>query len=154
MRIRKYEPRDRAACLAVCRSAVPKFIGECEIPLFEAFLDKLPGPYFVAEVGSEAADGQVIACAGYALSADQQIATLCWGLVHVAHHGTGVGRRLLEARLTAIRGTPGVRRIELGTSQHTFDFFAKFGFETVDICPDGFAPGLDRYDMRLLLTGD
>ncbi len=147
MRIREYEPRDRGACLAVCRSAVPKFIGECEVPLFEAFLDKLPGPYFVVEDGA----GQVIACAGYALAPEKRSATLCWGLVHADFHRTGVGRRLLEARIDAIRREAGIDQIELGTSQHTAAFFAKFGFVTFQIRPDGFAPGLDRYDMRLTL---
>lgn len=147
MRIRTYEPRDREGCLSVCRSAVPHFIAPHEVGLFEAFLSKLPGDYLVIE-----SDGRIIACGGYAIEPEKRTATLCWGLVEVARHGGGVGRLLLQTRLDAIRRTPDVDAVELGTSQHTAGFFKRFGFELVRITADGFAPGLDRHDMRLDLA--
>jgi hypothetical protein len=39
--------------------------------------------------------------------------------------------------------------VQLGTSQHSKEFFARFGFQTTRVTPDGYAPGLDRYDMTL-----
>lgn len=45
----------------------------------------------------------------------------------------------------------GVGRVKLNTSQHTQGFYARFGFETEAVTPDGYAPGIDRWDMVLTL---
>jgi len=58
---------------------------------------------------------------------------------------------LTEARIAAARGTPGVARGILNTSQHTQGFYARFGFEAEKVTPDGYAPGIDRWDMVLKL---
>ena len=97
----------------------------------------------------EDAGGEVVAVGGVAVEGDK--ATLCWGLVHADHHGTGLGRWLLELRLGWLRDDPAVRRVDLCTTQHAFGFFAHFGFEVVAEERDHFAPGLDRIDMVLAL---
>lgn len=66
-------------------------------------------------------------------------------------HGQGLGRRLMEARLTAISASGGISRVTLGTSQHTKQFYLRFGFVPVDVTPDGYGPGIDRWNMVLLL---
>ena len=37
--------------------------------------------------------------------------------------------------------------IELNTTQKTFKFYEKFGFDVIKITPNYYAKGLDRYDM-------
>ncbi len=39
--------------------------------------------------------------------------------------------------------------IQLDTSQHTYRFFERFGFNVKQISKNGYGEGLDRYDMIL-----
>jgi len=143
---RPYTPAEREACVAVCRSVVPTYVAPQEVEDFERFLDTLEVygcRYGVVCRG----EGPVIAVGG--LGVEGEVATLCWGLVHTDHHKTGVGRWMLETRLGWAREDPKVTRVELCTTQHTYGFFARFGFEVDRTQKDHFAPGLDRYDMVL-----
>ena len=96
-------------------------------------------------------DGRIVGCGGHAVEADRVSVALCWGMVDNGLHGQGLGRVLTEARIAAARATPGVGRVKLNTSQHTQGFYARFGFETEKVTPDGYAPGIDRWDMVLTL---
>lgn len=147
MRLRDYTPADRAACLAVFDSNVPEFFVTAERDPYSAFLDALPGPYFVLENESDA----VVGCAGYALEPDTTEAHLCWGMVRRERHRTGLGRLLFEERLARIRADGLADVVGLDTSQHTRSFYEQYGFVTERVVPDAYAPGLDRCDMRLEL---
>lgn len=148
--VHPYTEAHRSACVAVCQSTVPHYTRPHEVADYEAFLDTLD-VYGCRYVVVENAVGEAVAVGGVAIEGDK--ATLCWGLVHADHHKTGLGRWLLELRLGWLREEPAVRRVELCTTQHTFGFFAHFGFEIVAEERDHFAPGLDRIDMVLVLTG-
>lgn len=134
----------RDACVDVFDSNVPDYFLPSERAQFEAFLDDLPGPYFIGESG-----GRVVACGGIALSDEGGRADLCWGMVHRSLHRRGLGRRLTRHRVEEARGLPEVRQIALQTSQHTKDFYRSLGFEVVEVDPDGFGEGMDRLHMRL-----
>ncbi|HEX2080597.1 MAG TPA: GNAT family N-acetyltransferase [Longimicrobium sp.] len=146
MRVREYTRADRDACLAVFDSNVPAYFVAAEREAFAAFLDGLPGPYLVVEDGA----GAIVGCGGYAIAPETRTADLCWGMVARGRHGTGLGRLLLDARLDGIRADPRVDAVALNTSQHTRGFYERRGFVTERVVPDGFAPGLDRCDMRLV----
>lgn len=148
MRVRDYTTADRSACLAVFDSNVPEFFVPAEREEFAAFLDALPGPYLVAE--DEA--GRVLGCGGYAVTPGTTTADLCWGMVRRERHGTGLGRLLLDARLERVRADARADAVALKTSQHTRAFYERVGFHTERVISDGFAPGLDRCDMRLFLA--
>lgn len=143
--VRPYTAADRAACLAVYDSNVPAYFLPEERPAYAAFLDALPGPYLVLE----AEDERVVACGGYAVKPGTTTADMCWGMVVQDLHRTGLGWQLLQARLARVRADPGVTDIALNTSQHTWRFYARVGFQTERITPDGYAGGLHRYDMRM-----
>ena len=143
---RPYTAADREACVAVCRSVVPAYVHPHEVPDFEGFLDTLED-YGCRYVVVSRGGGPIIAVGGVAI--EGEVATLCWGLVHADHHKTGLGRWLLETRLGWLQGDLRVARVELCTTQYTFGFFARFGFEVVATETDHFGPGLDRVDMVL-----
>jgi len=142
--VRPYEARDRDACLALFDGNTPVFFDGSERGDFAGWLDRLAAPYQVIE-----RDGRIVACGGHAVEADGRTASLCWGMVDRSLHGTGLGRRLTEARIAAARAVPGVTAMRLDTSQHTEGFYRRFGFTTQAMTKDGFAPGIDRYEMRL-----
>lgn len=145
MPMRDYAPADREKCLAVFDSNVPRYFRPHERPEFEAFLGALPGPYFVIEDD----DGEVIGCGGYAFAREDGTADLCWGMVHRAHHGQGFGRLLLRERMARLTADPRATGVNLHTSQHTRGFYENLGFAIRQVVADGYAPGLDRVDMRL-----
>jgi predicted GNAT family N-acyltransferase len=146
--IRPYRAEDREACLTLFDGNMPRFFDESEREGFVAWLDDqaLHWPYLVIE-----RDDQIVACGGHAVQPDGSSVAMCWGMVGNALHGQGLGRALTEARLAAARATPGVRRVVLDTGPYTHSFYARFGFKTVKVTPDGYAPGMDRWDMELKL---
>lgn len=146
---RPYRASDRAGCLAVFDSNRPRYFTAEERPLFERFLDALPGPYFVIEEGN----GVILACGGWATEETGRIASFCWGMVRQDRHGQGLGRQLTVARLASIRADPRIGRVRLDTSQHTRGFYAGMGFQVLSVEADGYAPGMDRCEMELDLSG-
>ena len=146
--VRTFSSADKEACLAVFDSNRPTFFSAGERPLFSAFLDRLPGPYLVLENAA----GQVVACGGYAVDAEEASASFCWGMVARSLHGQGLGRRLSLARLEGIREDPRVKRVRLDTSQHTTGFYERLGFTVTDIQRDGYQPGMHRCEMEWIIN--
>ena len=145
---RPYRADDREACLALFDGNTPRFFDASER---EGFVDYLQATAFEHAYQVIERDGRVVACGGHAVEPDMISVALCWGMVDNGLHRQGVGRALTEARIAAARATPGITRVILNTSQHTQGFYARFGFETVKVTPDGYAPGIDRWDMVLRL---
>ncbi|MND93430.1 acetyltransferase [compost metagenome] len=148
VRSRAYCIEDRLACLAVFDSNVPHFFALQERPDYIEFLasEVLERPYLVVQDGKE-----IIGCGGLKVIAEKKTAFLSWGMVASKYHGKGVGRFLAEARLDLAKTIPEVEAVTLNTSQHTRRFYEKFGFVSTSVTPDGYAPGLDRWDMILKL---
>jgi N-acetylglutamate synthase-like GNAT family acetyltransferase len=142
MIFRKYQLNDRDVCLELFRSNTPKFFAAYEEQEFREYLEH-PEFYFILENPS------ILGCGGYALVEAQ--AFLTWGMIHNSQHGTGAGKRLLLERLNLITQHSEAKEVLLDTSQHTFGFFEKLGFVTMKLTEDGYAPGLNRYDMKLVL---
>lgn len=142
--IRDYLPRDREVCLALFESNCPKYFGQAE---FQEFADWLDTPdrltYSVIELNA-----QVVACGGLYLSDDQDHVGLAWGMVRRDMHGQGLGRMLAEFRLRRMSELYRNMEQRLATSQLTFRFYEKLGFEIIKVTENGFAPGIDRYDMK------
>jgi ribosomal protein S18 acetylase RimI-like enzyme len=147
MRIRPYQPSDRAACLAVFHSNTPDFFLPVEEADFTAFLDRMPGPYLVVEE-----DDEIVACGGHAVNAVTGVATLCWGMVARAHQRRGLGRALLRARLANLADHPEAKVVRLDTSQHSRGFFEREGFVVQQTIQDGYDPGLDRCKLERILN--
>jgi len=153
MTFRDYKPSDRAACLELFNSNMPKFFDPVELPLYEGWLDALDKGekvfdknraehYFVAEK-----DGKIVACGGLCIRAEKDFASMAWGMVDNSLHKQGLGKAFLEFRIKTVgERYPGFG-IELDTTQHSFGFFEKFGFRTTKITENSYAPGMHRYDM-------
>ncbi len=141
---RPYAAADREACLALFDSNAPRFFDPSERAGFERFLDEMLWPYQLIE-----REGRVVACGGHAMEPDGRTVSLCWGMVEQGLHRQGLGRRLTEARLAAARAEPGASSVRLDTGQHTTGFYERFGFVIERVVRDGYAPGSDRFDMRL-----
>ncbi len=152
LEIRAFDTRDREACLKLFDSNTPQFFAPHERAEFEAYLSDLEerGPnaeYLVLEM-----DGKIVACGGYYVA--DGTAGLAWGLVGRDQHREGFGTQLLLERLRRIARVPNASEVVLDTTRQSKGFFERFGFEVVNITPDGYGAGLDRVDMRLELSRD
>jgi N-acetylglutamate synthase-like GNAT family acetyltransferase len=81
----------------------------------------------------------------------EEVAALTWGMVRRDLHRQGIGRDLLHYRLKAIRADGRAKVVRLRTVPLVQEFFARQGFDVVDVVPNGYGPGLDRVTMALQL---
>lgn len=147
MTLRPFEASDLALCRAIFDSNTPKFFAKTEREEFEAFLNNLPGPYSILED-----NGVIVGCGGWAKHRDaRDVAVLCWGMIDQSRHRHRWGTELLRRRLEQVHAA-GYQTVEMSTSQHSFDFFRKFGFEERRRIANGYAPGIDLIELRLRLT--
>jgi len=153
--IRTYLPEDRASCLKIFKSNCPKYFDISELNDFEiwlngqdhqkmAYRNSKVENYFVIQN-----DDDVIGCGGYYIVPDTPKAGMAWGMIHHDFHKQGLGQILFRFRLDEIKKTYPRNDISLCTSQHTFRFYERFGFKVTKITNDGFAKGIDKYDMLL-----
>jgi ribosomal-protein-alanine N-acetyltransferase len=154
MNIRLYQPKDKKACIEIFKSNMPRFFATSELPEFELWIDALgvgkeshkgkgAEQYFVIEIMNE-----IVGCGGYAKISDDEV-TLTWGMVAQSLHGKGVGKKLLEYRLDAIKSLFPTASVALDTTQFSYGFFEHLGFKITGIIKDFYGQGLDRYDMKL-----
>ena len=142
MNIRKYESGDIDSVISIFRSNIPKYFGPEEEPGLRDFLSGDVENYYVLEL-----DGKVVGAGGIELNEDDTV-SLCWGMVHNDHLGTGLGKLLTEYRMERSQEVFGDKPMVNSTSQHTEGFYKKLGFVTVEHKPDGFGPGIDICRMR------
>jgi GNAT superfamily N-acetyltransferase len=145
--VRRFEEEDTSACVALMRGNTPEFFTDAELSEFSVWLASRTSPYFVVQD----ADGRLAACGGYFLDAGGLSAGLTWGMVARGRHRQGIGSLLLHARLQSLI-EDGVTEVRLDTSQLSSAFYERHGFIVISVQPDGYRPGLDRWDMQLRLT--
>lgn len=155
MTIRPYYPQDHEGCLLIFDSNIPCYFAIHEREQFEfwlrgqdegipAYAETKAEHYYVAEQ-----DGELVACGGFSIVKDKPVANMTWGMVARRMHGQGMGRQLFQYRIDKIASLYHGHTIRMDTSQHTYPFFEKFGFEVTGITENSYAPGLHRYDMVL-----
>ncbi len=153
MLIRPYTPADRQPCIEIFKSNMPNFFAPHELGDFENWLTAKDNTqiayksneseyYYVVEL-----DKQIVGCGGFYIPKSNAEARMAWGMVENRFHKKGIGRAFLEYRINQIRLINPEISIALDTTQHSFPFFEKIGFNVTKIQKDTYAPGLDRYDM-------
>lgn len=156
--VRKYHAADRPYCIAIFNSNCPGYFDPSELKGLERWLngmDKNEISYSNAEAAHFYViehESKVIACGGFYIAKETQRANMVWGMVHNELHLKGLGKELLLYRLEQIQELYPQSEVILDTSQHTFRFFEKLGFEVVNIVKEGYGKDLDRYDM-IKITG-
>lgn len=68
-------------------------------------------------------------------------------MIHRDYHKQGLGQKITEYRLRLMHNKYPHLDHRVETSQHTVGFYESMGFKTEHIIPDGFAKGLDKYEM-------
>lgn len=151
--IRTYVPRDRTSCLEIFKSNCPQYFDLSELNDFKIWLTgqdhqktayrntKIENYYVIQK------EEELIGCGGFYVASDTPSASMAWGMIHHDFHKQGLGQLLFQFRIDEIKKAYPKNDILLNTSQHTFRFFERFGFEVTKITADGFATGMDKYAM-------
>ena len=153
MNIRPYRKQDQKACLEIFDSNCPTFFDPSERLLFNNWLTNIgqdipprenmnPYYYYVAEER-----GELIAAFGFYGLKNTNEARLSWGMVRRDRHGEGIGTAIFQYRFNAVKKTMPNHQLKLDTSQLTFQFYNRMGFEVLLTEKDGYGKGLDRIEM-------
>lgn len=148
-----YLPEYKLALIEIFKSNIPLYFAPEELELFKVFLDRdasLRGPYNIVFDKDE-----IVGCGGIALNqptkyTNEPHVIMTWGMVANAKHKNGYGKLLLQHRIQQAKVLYPEIKIALGTTQHTYQFFEKYGFKTVAYEKDHWAKGLDLYQMELV----
>jgi N-acetylglutamate synthase-like GNAT family acetyltransferase len=145
MTIRAYKTSDFDRCLEIFRKNTGKFFSPDEEQDFVTWLENQSDEkYWVIEE-----QGKTMGCGGIFVDDEKKTTGLAWGMIHPKKHKQGFGKALTTFRINKLRKNYPDYRIFVATSQHTVGFYENFGFVTGLITKDGFAPGLDKYEMTL-----
>ena len=141
--LQKYHSDYFEYCVSIFKTNTPDFFDYSEQSLFENYLLKKEIQYYVLFN----VDNRLVGSGGYAYNHNSNTVDLCWGIIDRNYHKNGFGRYLTDHRIQKITTEYPKADILLNTSQHTFKFYEKFGFNITKITKDYYAVGLDRYDM-------
>lgn len=145
IQIRPYTVSDKSAVMNLLRLNTPAFFAPVEEKDFEQYLENELEDYFVV-VENE----NIVGSGGINYFFDQKTARISWDMVTPTFHGKGIGKQLVIHRLQLISENHSIKHVIVRTSQHTFQFYEKMGFEIQKIEKDFWAPGFDLYEMLYL----
>lgn len=111
---------DIAACRAIRREV---FINEQGVPEADEMDDLDAGAIHLLALGD---DGQPLGTARLLIQG--QVGKIGRVAVRKPARGTGLGARLIEASVDALRQVPGVTRLKLSAQTHVIPFYERFSF--------------------------
>ena len=129
-------------CLSLFNTNIPIFFAKKEKLLFKNYLQTKYIYYYVLFEKNI-----IVASGGYGFNEKTKTVDLTWGMVDLNLHKKGYGKSLLNYRIKKISIDFPNTNISLNTSQKTFKFYEKFGFQLEKITKNFYREGLDRYDM-------
>lgn len=121
----------------------PEYFDASEVELLSKYLDRGVGDMFVYEL-----DDKIVACAS--INYDENNGVLSWAMVHPDWHQKGIGTELVKHRIAVIK-EKGFPKAVVRTSQLTYGFYEKMGFQLLFTTKDYWAKGYDLYQMEMEL---
>ncbi len=140
--IRPYSKEDKSQVLGIMAECIPTYFAPEELPELEYYLEHEIEHYFVAEIY-----GEIVGAGG--INIDGTVGKISWDFVKPNLHGKGIGKTLLEHRITLLKGIQNVSTIRVRTSQVVYQFYERNGFVLRSVQKDYWAPGFDLYLMEL-----
>lgn len=141
--IRAYTDTDKKEVVQLLRLNIPTYFAPAEEADFIDYLENKKEEYFVMVI-----DNQIIGCGGINLLEDGKIGRISWDMLHPKYQKKGLGTVLLQYRIQKLLDKEGVEKIVVRTSQISYGFYQKNGFELKEIQKDYWAEGYDLYVME------
>ena len=147
--IRTYKDSDKNSLIKLIQLNTPNYFDISEEDDFIKYLEEELEDYFVIE---DKTTHQIIGCGGINYFLDEEPMTACisWDMLHPNCQGKGIGKELLMHRIEYIKDRK-ITSVVVRTTQLTYKFYEKVGFNLEKIEKDFWAEGFDLYFMKLEL---
>lgn len=146
--IRAYKIEDKEQLIRLLQKNIPNYFHPSEELEYTNYLEKEIEDYFVFEE-----DGVPIGAGGINYQLEINTAYISWDLIDPKYHGKGLGKQLVQYRINHIKRNPSIATITVRTSQLTYLFYEKMGFQLKVTKKDFWAKGFDLYHMEIQITG-
>ena len=141
--LRNYRESDFNSVIELIRLNTPTYFSVEEEKDLADYLKNAIEDYFVIELNH-----QVVGAGGINYSEDKKKGIISWDMIHPEFQGKSLGKMLLEYRITILKEIKSIEKISVRTSQLTYPFYGKSGFELINIEKDYWAKGFDLYEME------
>jgi N-acetylglutamate synthase-like GNAT family acetyltransferase len=140
--IREYSEEDKEDVLALFRLNTPQYFSREEEKDLVDYLNTEIELYYVVEI-----EDTLVGSGGMNFKENHTVGFISWDIIHPDIQGKGVGSLLLKHRIDVLK-FKGIQKIIVRTSQLTYPFYEKAGFETIEQIKDYWATGYDLYKME------
>lgn len=141
--IRRYKTSDRSALLNIIDLNIPKYFALDEKADFENYLENELELYYVISF-----ENKIVGCGGINFDEEKTIGVISWDIIDPDYQGKSFGKQLLNYRLAELKSMESIQKIIVRTSQITYNFYQKQGFEVREIISNYWAEGFDLYYME------
>ena len=143
--IRDYSESDKPEVIKILQLNTPEYFDPSEETEFIDFLDNKIEDYFVVLRNSK-----IVGAGGINYFLDENTSRISWDMIHPDYHGKGVGTELTQYRIDLSKtSSKNIELIVVRTSQLTYQFYKKMGFELDKIEKDYWAKNFDLYQMKM-----
>lgn len=119
----------------------PTFYSKAELNDFISFLEKNQSTYYVIK-----SLGKLAGAGGYVYT--DYTGRLIWNMIDPSYKGQGLGKTLVAFCIEDLIRNFNPKKLEVWTSEHAQDFYAKFGFVQISKKPNFRGLGSDLYHMQ------
>ncbi len=141
--IREYETNDKNEVIKLIKLNTPKYFAVNEEKDLNKYLETERELYYVLLY-----DQKIVGCGGINFTDNNTTGKISWDILHPDYQGKYLGTKLLQHRLEKLNSIDGICKIIVRTSQITYKFYEKQGFEIFEIKKDYWAEGFDMYNME------
>ena len=141
--IREFEVNDTKEIIDLFRLNVPKFFANEEEEDLIQYLENEIELYYVLLF-----DGKIVGSGGINFENELKTGIISWDIIHLDFQGKKLGSQLLKHRIEKLKTIASIQEIVVRTSQFTYQFYKKQGFEISEIIKDYWAKGFDLYRMN------
>lgn len=141
--IQPYQINDKSELLQLIDLNTPNYFAASEKVDFEKYLLNELELYYVIM-----SQDKIIGCGGINFESKKTIGIISWDIIHPEYQGKGFGKELLRYRISVLQSMTSIQKIIVRTSQITYEFYQKQGFQLKEIVPNFWAEGFDLYFME------
>jgi N-acetylglutamate synthase-like GNAT family acetyltransferase len=144
--IRRYSKNDKLEVLQLLDLNIPYYFAPAEKTDFQNYLETEIELYYVLTF-----ENKIIGCGGINFEDEKKTGIISWDIIHPEFQGKKFGKALLQYRISVLKSLENVTKIIVRTSQMTFLFYQKQGFQLLEVKPNYWAKGFDLYFMEYVL---
>ncbi len=141
--IKEYKDSDKAEVVNLLKLNTPSYFSTEEEKDLIYYLDNEIEKYYVIEI-----DNQLVGSGGINFENDKTTGIISWDILHPKFQKKKIGTLLLKYRIGVLSSTESIKTITVRTTQLTYEFYQKNGFELKEVEKDYWAEGFDLYKME------